>query len=142
LDVGEEAGRRRMADADGLVGFAFAAGGRAQHLDRGRIPQRFQVAPESSRDAAIVRVLHHTAQRAVLDDPRALAAELKLVAAVVDGPRDVRFHDDAVFDLADEVFHRRTAGFDVQIRHTVYGGTIPVAGPRIGDAAGIGARLA
>src|SRR6185436_8619560 len=87
LDVGKEARRRRVADVDCLVRLALAAGRRAEHLERVAVPDYAQAAPEIRRHAAVVRVLPHAGDAPVLDHLAPLAAELELVARVVDRPR-------------------------------------------------------
>ena len=75
-----------MADADHLIGFAFAAVRRAQDLEGAGVTDRAEVAPEVGRNGAVVRVLHHTFELAVLDQLTPFAAELEFVARIVDGP--------------------------------------------------------
>src|SRR4029450_10642982 len=82
VDVREHARGRRMPDPDDLRGLALAAVRRAEHLQRRRVADRREAAPERRGDAAVVRVLDHALQLAVLDQHAALAAELELVARV------------------------------------------------------------
>src|SRR5689334_6734396 len=85
----ENARRRRMSAANGLVRLALAAQLRAVHLESRLIPHGTQAAPERGGDPTIVGVLHHAGAPAVLDALAPLAAELKFVPRVVDRPRDV-----------------------------------------------------
>src|SRR5438046_475037 len=55
--------------------------------------------PELRRNAAIARVLEHADAFAVADLPARLAAELEVVALVVNGPAPVGFHVDAVIHI-------------------------------------------
>ena len=90
--------RRRcsVSCTHGLHGLAFAA--------IWRTPQGPLVAgadgvhgiPELGGDARVRRVLDHPAQLALLDLPANFAAKLKVVALVVNGPRTVGLHEDAV----------------------------------------------
>ncbi len=64
---------------------------------------RAQAAPEGRRDTAVVWLLHDLFELAVLNELPQFAAELKLVAMIVDGPGRIRAHQDAVFDARDHL---------------------------------------
>ena len=75
-----------MTDPDALVRLAFAAIRCPKDLDRGRITDLLQTAPEGSRDSAIIRVFQGAGQLAVFDQFRVLTAELKFVPEIVNRP--------------------------------------------------------
>ncbi len=122
-------------------GSPFAAMRRAQHLQRVGVADALQAAPEIGRDAAIVGVLDHRAELAVLDHLPALASELELVARIVDGPRAVGLHQHAALDAGDHLVQRRIARLEVQVGHAVDRRTVPAVGARIGHACHSRARL-
>src|SRR5262245_1690421 len=119
-----------MADTNHLVGFALATPRGPEHLHRLPIADARQAAPEGRGDAAVVGVLDHLAQLAVLDAPTPFASELKLVARVVDRPRTVRFDVHAALDPADEVVECALARLDVEVRHAIDRRPVPAAGAR------------
>src|SRR3954470_15673778 len=98
IHVREHARRRGMPAMDHLVRLALAAVLRAVDLERGRIADGTQAAPEGRRDAAVVRVLHHARALALLDQLAPFAAELEFIARIVDRPGDVGAHQDAAAD--------------------------------------------
>ncbi len=76
-------------------------------LKRGGVADAAQVAPERARDRPVARVADRADDLAVLDQLPVLAAELELVAAVVDRPRRVGLQVHAVLDRTRSV--RRTS---------------------------------
>ena len=96
-----------MTDTNSLIGFALAAVRRAKNFNCPGIPKAFQVAPEGRRNSPVVGILYHRTQFTVFDKTAALAAKLEFIAAIVYRPGHVRFHRNAVFDLADEVIKDR-----------------------------------
>src|SRR4029077_16501181 len=98
VDSGKDARRRRVPAMDHLVRLALAAGLRAVHLEGARIANRAQAAPERRRYPTIVRILHHARAPALFDQLAPLAAELELVARIVDRPGDVGAHQDPALD--------------------------------------------
>src|SRR5437868_4113797 len=85
-DAAELAGGRCMAHTDHLRRLALSAEWRSHHLEGRRVAHHGERTPEGGTDAAVVRVAHHLGQSAVADDLPVLAAELELVARVVDAP--------------------------------------------------------
>ena len=75
-----------MADANDLHRLALAAHRRAVHAARRFIADGHEAAPEARRDTAVVRLTHDLRELAVLDQLAVFAAELKLVAMIVDRP--------------------------------------------------------
>src|SRR3989442_10953732 len=64
---------------------------------------RIQRIPELSGNSGVGRVLQQACTLAILDLPSRLAAELEVVAFVVDGPGAVGLHVDAVVRRSDEL---------------------------------------
>src|SRR6476661_8966008 len=110
VDVREHARGRCVADANRLRRLALAAERRAEHAYGVRVADAREAAPELGADAAIVRILDDVPKLAVLDDRAPLAAELELVARIVDRPRRVGLQQHAVLDPFDERVERRRAG--------------------------------
>src|SRR5690348_2194127 len=123
-----------MADADRLPGLALAAVRGAEHTDGVGVAHSCKAAPELRTDPAVIRILHHGAELAVLDQSRAFAAELELVARIVDRPRRVRLHHDAALDARNELVERRVAGLEIEVRHAVDRRAVPAVGARVRDA--------
>src|SRR5207247_618185 len=75
----------------------------------------------------------HRALLAVLDFPERVAAELEVVALLVDGEAAVAVDEDAVFDAADQVVERHAllAGLERDVGHALE----RYARPRVGIAA-------
>src|SRR3954447_25677907 len=117
-----------MADADRLPRLALAAVRRAEHANRIGVADPRKAALELRADAAVVRILHDGTELAVVDQSRAFAAELELVAGIVDRPRRVRLHHDAVLDARDELVERRIARVKIEIRHAVDRRAVPAVG--------------
>ena len=92
-----------MADSYDLVGLALAAMGSTESQERVGVADAVEALPEGSGRAPVPRPPDDLAQYAV-DDPSApLATELELVARVVNRPRAIGFHPDAVFDAGDQL---------------------------------------
>src|ERR1041384_3230319 len=106
-----------MAAMDGRIGLPLAQVERAVHLERRGPADAAKAAPERRRDAAIIRVLHHAAAPAVLDALAPFAAELELVARVVDRPGQVGAHQHPSADRGDHFVQRAGTRLHVAIRH-------------------------
>ncbi len=131
VDVRKHARRRRVADADRLRRLALAAMRCPQHLHRAGIADPREAPPEVRADAAVIGILDHRAERSFFDQAAALAAELELVARVVDRPRAIGLHQHAVLDARDHLGERRVAGLEVQVRHPVDRRPVPAVGARV-----------
>src|SRR5471032_661292 len=141
INIAEHAGRRRMADADHLVWLALAAVRRAQDFDGVGVADGAEVLPEVCGNRPVIRVLDHAFKLAVLDQLTPLATELELVARIVDGPGTVGAHQNAVFDIADQLLQRLIAGLDIQVGHAIDRRTVPAAGATVGDTVHVGTEL-
>src|SRR5262249_20554475 len=71
--------------------------------------------PKLGADAAVTRVFQHADAAAALDLPPDFAAELKVVAPVIDRPAPVRLHVDAVG--VEDLLERLLAGQETDVRH-------------------------
>jgi len=89
-----------------LIEFAFAAVGSAHDGKGVAVSDSAQASPEALGDTPVAGVADDLGQLAVADHLAELAAELELVAAVVDRPRVVRVEEHTVFDASDELVHR------------------------------------
>src|SRR5579863_49066 len=118
-----------MAGSHGLHRLTFAAVRRAP--ERPIIARADGVAtiPEFSGDAAVARILDHAALFAAFDLPAYFGGKLKMVAAVVDGPRAVRFHQDGVVGIGDQVVVFPRAGIDADVGHANHGQAVPAFAP-------------
>src|SRR5262245_12283530 len=72
--------------------------------------------PELGGDAAVARVLQHAAALAIAHFPADLAAELEVVALVVDRPAAVGLHIYAVGRI-ENLFQRLPAGLEAHVGH-------------------------
>ncbi len=107
-----------MSGVPDLAGLALAAVRRAPHRPLGLRAHRVAAAPELGGDAGVRRVPEHRRALPVLDLPPDLRAELEVQSPVVDRPRAVGVHVDAVVGVGDEVLEGpRGAGHDRDVRH-------------------------
>src|ERR1700691_207779 len=117
LDAAEARRAGAVARAHNLLRLPLAAVGRApQRPVLGSGDGRASV-PEFRRDAAVARILQHADALAAADLPADLAAELEVVALVVDGPAPVGLHVDGVVHAAENLLKRVLAGEQAHIRH-------------------------
>src|SRR5690606_1872390 len=90
-------------------------------------------APEGRGDAAVVGIAHDLAELSAADQATVLAAELELVAGVVDAPRTAGPHEDAPLDRTDQVLERGITRLDVEVAHPVDRCPVPPARAGGGD---------
>src|SRR6187455_1585882 len=83
-DLADAQVRRAVRDAVGLRRLALGVAARAEHLPRLLAGDRVEVAPEVRGDGVVGDVAHHPRDLAVLDLPERVAAELAVVALLVD----------------------------------------------------------
>src|SRR5215831_10688158 len=86
--------------------------------------------PEVRRDARIRWILQHAAAFSFLDLPANLTAKLKVVALVVDGPRLVGFHVNAVVGTGNQLLKRERllARKNADVRHADHRQPVPAFG--------------
>src|ERR1041385_7767104 len=116
-----------MAGANRLHRLALAAIGRAPKRPLIARADRVYRIPELGGDPRVRRVLQHAAELAALDLPPDLAAELEVVALVVDRPGAVGLHVDPIVGAADELLERERllAREDRDVRHADDGQAAP-----------------
>src|ERR1022692_2751059 len=137
FDFAETRGAGAVAGAHHLLGLAFATIGDA--------PQRPVFAsrdgragvPELRRDAAVAGVLQHADALAVAHLPGDFAAELEMVALVVDGPTAIGLHVDGVVG-AHHFVERLLTGEQAHVGHA----DERQPRPAVGAHAAVGTRLA
>src|SRR4029453_11374993 len=84
--------------------------------------------PELGGDPAVARILEHTHFFTAPNLPGNLSRELKLIAAIVDGPGTVRLHPNTIIGGRDEIVRRPLAWSEADIRHANNGQAIPAFG--------------
>src|SRR5215472_3662358 len=119
-----------VSGAHGLHRLAFAAVGRAPQRPLVARADRFHGVPEFSGDPGIRRILEHPSQLAALDLPADFAAELEVIALIVNRPGAVGLHVDAVVNAGDELVEgqRFFAGQDADVSHADQGNAVPAFG--------------
>src|ERR1019366_661735 len=138
LDAAEARWTGAVARAHDLLRLPLAAVGRApQHPVLGSGDGRAGI-PELRGDAAVAGILQHVDALAVADLPADLAAELEVVALVVDRPAPVGLHVDGVIDAAEHLVKRLLARPQAHVRHA----DERHARPAVGAHGAVGARLA
>src|ERR1700691_3122722 len=65
---------------------------------------RVQGIPELGCDSRVRRIFNHADALTVLDLPPNLATELKVVALIVDRPRSIGLHQDAMISGCNQLF--------------------------------------
>src|ERR1700722_1345040 len=126
--VSKTRGRCAVACAHGLHGLAFAAIGRAP--ERPVIPRAYPLAavPEFGGDAAVAGIFDHAAELAAFDLPADFRGKLKMIAAIVNGPGAIGFHEDRVVGIGDQVVVFPGAGIDADVSHPNHRQTVPTFG--------------
>src|ERR1700693_4633484 len=126
--------RRRLRGTARLHRLALPAIRRPPREPRPFVGDRVARTPECRRDARIGGVLDHPAAPAVLDLPTDFAAELKIQTVVVDRPRAIRFHVDAVANIFEERLEGDVAGQEIQIAHPDHRNVAPALRAHAGVA--------
>src|ERR1039458_4733820 len=116
LDLAEARGACAVAGADDLLGLPLAAIGDAPQRPVSPARDGGAGVPEFGGDAAIAGVLQHARALAAANLPGDLAAKLKVVALVVDGPTAIGLHINAAVHVED-FFERLLAGLQAHIGH-------------------------
>src|ERR1700723_1055782 len=122
--------RRRCAvtGAHGLLRLALAAIRRAPKGPKFARTNRVAAIPEFGGDAAIAGILDHAAFFAAFDFPADFCGELKLVAAIVDGPGAIRFHQNRVVGIGDQIVILPRAWLQAHIGHANDWQAVPAFG--------------
>src|SRR5208282_5397302 len=96
LDAAEPRRRRAVARAHHLLRLSFAAVWRTPECPLVARADGIEGVPELRRDSRVRRVLHHAQPLPAFDLPANFAAELKVIALVVDRPRAVGLHQKSM----------------------------------------------
>src|SRR5580765_7725384 len=137
IDLAETCRAAAVTDAVDLGGFALAVVGRAVLLVVSRSGDGVAGLPEIGGASLIGDARDHSRLLPLLDFPEGVAAELEVVALLIDRETAVAIDQDAVLDAADQVVQRgpRLARFQRDVWHALEGH----AGPAIGKT--VAARL-
>src|SRR5579872_378931 len=125
-NLAEARRRGALCRTAGLHRFAFSAVRSTPCDPRVLIADGITGIPELRCHAGVRGILEHAATLAVFYFPTDLAAELKVEAMIVDRPRAVALHIDAVLDVVEEIFERRVAGEQVEVAHANHRHVLPV----------------
>src|SRR3954469_10781985 len=104
-----------------LYWLSFRVTREALLLPRFLWPDGVRVRPEGGGDGVVGEVGHHARLLPVLDFPERVAAELSVVALLIDAEAALPFDEDAVFDVGDHLVHGRRSlwpRFELHVRHT------------------------
>src|SRR6476646_10950335 len=96
-----------MPGSHRLHGLALAAVGSAPQRPLVTRADGVHGVPELRCDSRIRRILEHAPQLAALDLPADLAAELKVITLVVNRPRTIGLHENAIVGAGDELIKRQ-----------------------------------
>src|SRR6266550_1979356 len=130
LNVTEPAGRRSVPDPPDLPRLTLPAVRGSPDDPVLPTGDRVTGAPEPGGDARVVRIPVHLREPTMLDPPGGLASELEVDPLVVDRPRVVRGHEDAVVGVGDDLGERALARLDRDIRHADQWEVRPPVRPR------------
>src|SRR6266704_318074 len=95
--------RSPVARAHGLHGLAFSAIGRAPQRPVIEFANGVARIPELRCNSAVAGIFQHADLLAAFDLPADFRRKLKLVAAVIDGPGAICFHQDSVVSVGDQI---------------------------------------
>src|SRR5262249_8439662 len=95
-----------MTHGISLCRFAFAVIGGAINLVCALATQTVAGVPEIGRAGLISPVTEHVSDLAVFDFPKCLAAELKVVALLIDGPTAIAVNQNAILNTRCQVLER------------------------------------
>src|SRR5215471_5400037 len=124
----ETAPEKRRGRCHGLHGLAFAAVGSAPQDPMVGAANGVAGVPEFGGNPAIAGIFDHAPLLAALDFPADFGRELKLVAAVVDGPGTVGVHENGVVSVGEEIFEGPGAWPEAHIGHANHWEAVPAFG--------------
>src|SRR5260221_685328 len=136
LDLAESRGAGSVPGPHHLLGLALAAVGRAPKRPVLRARNGRAGIPELGADAAVAGVLQHARALSVANLPSDLAAELKVVALVIDRPALVGLHVDGVVGAKNFV-ETLPARLEADVGHA----NERNAGPAVGAHGAVGALI-
>src|SRR5262245_49644486 len=117
LHVAEARGRGAVPGGHDLHGFALAAVRQAPEHPAPGAAHGVARSPELGGRAAVGRVLDEAPALAVHDLPSVLGAELEVETPVVDAPRAVGVHENAVLRRRDDLFEIVVARKQAHVGH-------------------------
>jgi len=117
-----------VAGAHGLHRLPLAAVGRSPKHPMIGVADSIARVPEFGGDAAIAGIFQRASFLAPFNFPGDFGGELKLVAAIIDGPGTVGFHKNAVVGIGDEIFRRPGAGKQADVGHANHRQAVPAFG--------------
>src|SRR5712692_999115 len=103
LDVPKSCRRRSMPRSHDLLRLSLAAVRRSPQHPLVSRADRVHRIPKLCREPGIRWILQHASALAVLDPPSHFAAEPEVVTLIVNGPRFVGLHVDAIVGRRDEL---------------------------------------
>src|SRR5437867_734722 len=106
IDLTETGNGTAMAYRINLLRLAFAIVGRAVQFISGFSAQTVTGPPEIGRARLIGDVAEHLADFAFFNFPKGLAAELKIIALLIDRPTAVAINQDPVLHTRNQVLER------------------------------------
>src|SRR4030088_605166 len=109
VDAAEASGRASVADGIDLGGLTLGVSGGAVLAPVRRARGAVAGLPEIGRAGLITHARDHSALLAALDFPEGVAAELDVVALLIDGVAAAPIDEDTVVDAADEALQRGLA---------------------------------
>src|SRR5712691_4821825 len=118
-----------MARAHRLNRFALAAVRCAPEAPVSGVGDRVARFPEIGRDTGIRTILQQTAALAALDLVADLGAELEIQPHFVDAPGPVRFHENTVVRICDDVFEVPGTSLERNVGHPNQWYPVPAVGP-------------
>src|SRR6185312_9877780 len=135
VDLPESCGRASVADGVDLRRLALGVAGEPELAPVCRARRAIARLPEVGRAALIGHARNHLALLAAFDFPECIAAELEVVALLIDRIIACAIDQDAVLDTADQAFERGLSGtgFEPHVGHALERNRRP----RIGLAAAV-----
>ena len=121
-----------MTGVGNLGGLTFAAVGRAPHHPVIRVADCITAIPKLRGDAGVGAIAQHASHLAVLDLVADLGAELEVVALIVDRPRAVGFHVNAILGIGDQVVKFPRTGLQADVDHADDRDAVPAGGAHAG----------
>src|SRR6202007_2415016 len=109
----------------GLHGLPLAAIRRAPQCPMLFRTNRIAGIPELRGNSPVTGILQHANFLSAFDFPADLRGKLKLVAPVINGPRFIRLHENALVSIGDETVLLPRAGKQTDVGHANDGQAIP-----------------
>src|SRR5260370_29845045 len=119
-----------VSRAHHLLRRSFATVGRAQESPLVTRTDRVERIPKFRRDPRVRWILQHADTLAVLDLPTHLAAELKIVASIINRPRAVGLHQNAMVSRSHHLLKSEWlfSGHQADVGHAKHRQPVPSIG--------------